>query len=521
MQNSTAAKEAGIPSVIISNFTFDSCYSYLSVSTEAEHAPAKARSVTNGLNLQTSLDRLENVAEHAQIPNGTAAVTFLRNNDSSRDAVTEPAAKDNCDEEAEQPIPSEYLEPLVSQAIADYANASLLLRLPGAIPIPAFDLDVPLPAPRWTDLKAHSFNSDIMSLLSRDTDTIPCDGKLGLPSDLPAHATRRVKNTPLITRPISDDVYTLEARRRLLSSIGVPEHEQEIGNTRILVVSFGGQSIPKPTSRPPSRAHSPALSFSQFKISDGTKEARQSPIHPSTGSFSGYENGRSRSTGLQAQQEQHPSRNPITSPPNGRRPSAVDRSAAGQEAIAASSAESTTSAPSMQRVVTQEHIYLPGAPPALHQVDWSKVQSEQARRYASHPANHRRRVSIELHPTFSPETSPVVDTEFDVDEENLLPSGWIAIVCGLSAKDLEQDDLPAGFYAAPRDVYVPDLTATCDVLLGKLVSWATLTLGDTSSLNLMIPALLFDRDMGLAARLWPPRHLSSTFPVRCSWKNLA
>jgi len=57
----------------------------------------------------------------------------------------------------------------------------------------------------------------------------------------------------------------------------------------------------------------------------------------------------------------------------------------------------------------------------------------------------------------------------------LLPDEtWIAIVCGVSKEqwntgDEDGDDgLPAGFYVAPKDVYMPDLTAIADVLLGKL-----------------------------------------------------
>lgn len=55
-------------------------------------------------------------------------------------------------------------------------------------------------------------------------------------------------------------------------------------------------------------------------------------------------------------------------------------------------------------------------------------------------------------------------------EAGLLPHGWIAIVCGLSGDNNEiRNNLPDGFYASEKDVYVPDLTATADVVLGKLV----------------------------------------------------
>jgi len=57
-------------------------------------------------------------------------------------------------------------------------------------------------------------------------------------------------------------------------------------------------------------------------------------------------------------------------------------------------------------------------------------------------------------------------------EASLLPDeSWIAVVCGVSKEQLEQDEdeLPDNFFVAPRDVYMPDLTAVANVLLGKLV----------------------------------------------------
>lgn len=389
--DSAAAQRAGIPSVIISNFTFDSCYSYLSVSTEADHAAL----------------RLSDVAESLTISEGSSP-------SSSSSKVPFPAIE----EESEPPIPAEYLAPLVKRAIQDYANASLLLRLPGAIPIPAFDQDVHLPAPLWTDLKSHSFNGRIMDLLARDPSLIPCNGETSHTNGTSngAKGKRRVVDTPLITRPVSKDVYSQEARHKLLNSLDIPEEKHD---AKILVVSFGGQSIPHPASRPPSPL-----------------AERDIAHHPT------------------ASNKVHQLNGALSPPP--------------------SAASNGTQAASMQRVITQNHMYLPGAPPALHQIDpsTSKRQSALSPRSvdpASSRKNHRRRISIELQPTFSTETSPVLDTEFDMDESNLLPPGWIAVVCGLSSKN-PQEELPPDFYAAPRDIYVPDLTAICDVLLGKLVS---------------------------------------------------
>lgn len=61
----------------------------------------------------------------------------------------------------------------------------------------------------------------------------------------------------------------------------------------------------------------------------------------------------------------------------------------------------------------------------------------------------------------------------DEVEARLLPDdSWIAIVCGVSKEQWLNpgEDVPEGFYVAPRDVYMPDLTLLGDCLLGKLVS---------------------------------------------------
>jgi hypothetical protein len=67
-------------------------------------------------------------------------------------------------------------------------------------------------------------------------------------------------------------------------------------------------------------------------------------------------------------------------------------------------------------------------------------------------------------PDDSAESSPIED---DLDMPQLIPDGWIAIVCGVS-KNWGEEDLPERFFVAPKDVYMPDVTAMGDVLLGKL-----------------------------------------------------
>ncbi|BGP34557.1 hypothetical protein JCM10296v2_006379 [Rhodotorula toruloides] len=295
-----AAAGAGTPAIIISNFTFDSCYSYLS---------------------------------HPSLPSSTSTET------------------------PEPPLNPAILDPLVDQTIADYACASLLLRLPGVIPLPAFDSDVPMPSGRWVSDDRTTFVPEIEAILSRPTSTIPS-----------TQQGRKVVDVPLIVRPPSPAANTPEFRSELLSSMGVPDY---LLDSKVLLVSFGGQAIPRPRSRPPSSLSSP-----------------------------------------------------------------IRRSI------------SATSSLSLDL-----------------------------------PQNERR-------------------------EAGLLPKGWIAIVTGLSGGDNAiRDDLPYGFFASEKDVYVPDLTWVADCVLGKLGYG---TCSETLSCRtpfIYVPRPLFVEEFGLK-RLMQARGVS-------------
>jgi len=75
----------------------------------------------------------------------------------------------------------------------------------------------------------------------------------------------------------------------------------------------------------------------------------------------------------------------------------------------------------------------------------------------------------------STHSSDTANTEIEgQDGAGLLPDkNWIAVICGVSKEqwNAENEDggLPEGFYVASRDVYMPDLVAVGDVVLGKLV----------------------------------------------------
>lgn len=223
---------------------------------------------------------------------------------------------------SEPPLPRDVLDPLVDQAVSDYACATLLLRLPGVIPLPAFDVDVPMPSGLWVSQDRTSFVPEVERILSRPPSEIPTvkDG------------SKKVVDVPLIVRPPSPQANTPEFRRDLLASMGVPP---ELLESRVVLVSFGGQAIPRPRSRPPSPLSSPIMQRSASAVSTASLE-----------------------------------------PP---------------------------------RDATRE--------------------------------------------------------------AGLLPKGWIAIVTGLSGgNNAIREDLPYGFFASEKDVYVPDLTWVADCVLGKLVS---------------------------------------------------
>lgn len=145
-----AAAAVGIPSAIISNFTFDTVYSYLCT---------------------------------------------LRHVDGEANA---------------------HLMSLVAKVIKDYRNAALLLRLPGYIPLPAFD-EVELPSVRWTDDNDHPAKKRRI-IAGRDT-----------------RFPRRVVDTQLVVRKART------SKEQVLASVGITP-EIASGN-KILLVSFGGQNL--------------------------------------------------------------------------------------------------------------------------------------------------------------------------------------------------------------------------------------------------------------------------------------
>ena len=376
--SSLAAHKARVPSVLITNFTFDSIYSLLSASF-VEQFPS----------------------QHLANPTSSA------------------------DHPPDDPIPEATLSPLVQQIFDGYRHADMLLLLPGAIPIPSFSISPSLPSTRWIDPNTRLFKPEVVRNLVQDPHAYTLHPSIPFPPnglDAPPVAKpkpRSARLAPLLVRSPNDDVYTPEGRSAFLSSIGISREHHDPANTKILIVSFGGQVFHKPSrSRTPSRPPSPNRRLEQ-----------QDEL--SSNSFT-----------CQLSQELN-----LLSEGN--------------------------SSETRGQVFGPLHIFVPGAPaPAA-------MMSPVIPTFTTIPPT----------PTlgdFSNGDASVEQENADVRSLMLPDASWIAIVCGVAdshewkirRRDAistgefsreEDDDLPEGFYIAPRDVYMPDLMAVGDVLLGKLV----------------------------------------------------
>ncbi len=389
---SAAANAAGIPSVLITNFSFDSVFSYLS---------------TPFIDSTESFDSLQPTMS------------------------TKPLLPPDV------PIPIEELQPLVEQLRQGYRCADLLLRLPGNIPMPSFAMRPDLPSQDWVDRQTMEFTPEIVEHLVDTPSTYALWPQVPFPPEYPPkRLPRSVVNAPLLVRSPDPSVYTPEGRSRLLSSLGVPVDRHNPETTKILIVSFGGQIFHKPHSH----SRSPSA----------TGTPRPPVLTPST-LINGVE--------------------PLPKDVLGRKPKHLSLKEDPGCAIDSLSDALRTSLVtafnqgSPRVIQDRSHgtskLIIPGAPPA------SIPNSPMT---ASNPMFNT------IPPTPKVDsTTTFFDIEEAVDEEEigrLLPDdSWIAIVCGVS-KDWAKEDgeeMPDSFYVAPKYVYMPDLTAAADVLLGKLV----------------------------------------------------
>ncbi|KAL0565423.1 hypothetical protein V5O48_016597 [Marasmius crinis-equi] len=513
-----AAKAAGIPSILVTNFTFDSVYSYLSTTFIDVEQPSHQEQQLAELLLPTDI-----------------------------------------------PIPHSVVEPLVRQIHDGYRHADLLLLLPGQIPIPSFSTFPPLPSPAWVDLQTHAFDDDIInsidpSVLVRATETESDDRELDVvndsnngrsstipplyphipfPPNTALHAKssagcfkRRVLRAPLLVRSPAapsrdpaqekDSVYTPEGRARLLSSIGVPENRHDPEKTKILVVSFGGQVFRRPVSGRSTPRRRSGSSSPKIKPSVSSKKAiglGLTGVAETPELDNDFTRSHSRSSTAQS--------SPRPSPPMSRSSSSgsivhAERSFTPLDhrdinpdprprplrLISTGPAESGAGSPG-------QAMWIPGAPsPAL--VPSSILFSPSVPPPVDEESDDSEgEISFQVVPATPacPEEDDSETTEenfWDAEEgedaltPSLLPDeSWIAVVCGVSKEQWEKDQegedggLPENFYVAPKDVYMPDLTAAADVLLGKIGYGTVAECVDSKTPVVFVPRPLFIEEHGL------------------------
>ena len=347
------------------------------------------------------------------------------------------------------PVPPSDLAPLVEEMHRGYRCADLLLLLPGSIPIPSFCASPTFEAQNWVDPQTQRFRPEIVAHLTQTTLPSLTECQPALPfatvsaSDLnyEHRLERMVMRAPLIVRlpAMKPSVYTPAGRSKFLSSIGIPCEYHDPRHTRILVVSFGGQIFRRPLSRPAN------------KRSSGNRSPCRESSPPRQ---EGTNNNAELMTGSPASQ-------------SGKMTTA-DHFDNFSLNLGSDDESSTSSGPIMTspRLATPSHLWFPGAPPV------TRVPSLPA---SPQPKAHSKFAMTLLAPT------PLLDQGGNafpsaVEDEGpfLLPdASWIAVVCGVSREQWNglgcDVELPDGFFIAPRYVYMPDLMAVADVLLGKLV----------------------------------------------------
>ncbi|KAF9453486.1 hypothetical protein P691DRAFT_771456 [Macrolepiota fuliginosa MF-IS2] len=592
-----AAKSAALPSILITNFTFDSVYSYLATSF---------------------------VDTPSTLPSAPSNTTL---------SPSPSASSTNSDQLfPDEPIPDSVLQPLVSQLHAGYQHADLLLRLPGHIPIPSFFSQPALPSPQWVNPDLNNFFEHVAHHLLTPLDATS-QSALHTPKPFPNSNTtipRSVRAAPLLVRPPSPTIYTPEGRANFLQKTGLPDFD----GMKILVVSFGGQAFKRPPgsrtnsrmqSRNPSKealtlsTRSSGLSINsdvtnlqsdikkpqskrsskdnrsshrtfasldkialkpinmnmnagnadvgnamhldleaidkglrthiKSKSSDTTKRAPMCQLNHSTYSDSSDS----------SQQDSDPEGTPSSaffSPSSNTTP--TSRGGTGSPAKRRHTLprrrNPSHDLSTPKRLATPSHILIPGAPPAskppftlLRTPTLNKGPGPQEKAVevllpemcvipatpttptprSGAGAGARTSKYGNMHSP-SPlsnyfgkdESIDVSDADADAssndsslstqdsceeDDDNivgLLPDeNWIAVICGVSKEqwnaENEEGGLPEGFYVAPRDVYMPDLIAVGDVVLGKLGYGMTSECVDACTPFVYVSRPLFIEEHGL------------------------
>ena len=418
----------------------------------------------------------------------------------------------------DKPILPEEISPLVDQVHAGFRCADLLLRLPGAIPIPSFTKYPSLPSPDWVDVSTQSFIPEVVHHL-KEPSSCPLHPSIPFPlvsqdrAKIPS-PTRSIIQSPLLVRPPNPSVYTPEGRSQFLSSIGIPTFAHNPDKTRILIVSFGGQIFHAPRSRSPSPAPSrPGTPNHSPRRSERCKQAMldRSPDRPhipiagltlTDGALiRGIRLSPHRTKGKLTINTEEPAPKESTiigSPATGvltdltNSPTRRNTTPYSQPPKASALRRRSDS----QRIATDQHLWLPGAPSAVRKSEFASPITQYTPVFGATGSPifppvlpvvittpptpltavpqecDQNPVEYVCHPRCPGGLMNACRASTDLMEiPRLLPEDWIAVVCGASKeRDEDTEHLPEGFYIAPKDVYMPDLIAVADVLLGKLVS---------------------------------------------------
>ncbi|KAI0671425.1 hypothetical protein C8Q78DRAFT_1153157 [Trametes maxima] len=441
-----AANDAGIPSILITNFSFDSVYSYLATSFIDE--PPKQ--------------------------------------DPTLDALVPPPASSQEELAPDVPVPLEELRPLVDQIVSGYRCADLLLRLPGAIPLPSFAITPGLPSSEWVDMDTRTFKQSVIDHLVQPPSTYKLHSQIPFPNSyLPKPLPREVRSAPLLVRPTDPKIYTPEGRSRLLDSIGVPAHLHNPDQTKILIVSFGGQVFHKPHSRSHSRTPSKSVTPS------ASHRSPNGSMHPSDHPIPLME---TQDSVADPEWHAHALSDALKNASLGR-----------PDGPSLNSENSLRILPTHLTLEPEHHATRPrghsqlrvaGAPPAAVPTSPRLPSQAQMPAFVTIPPTPRPADGFD-----APEPGwGVTEAEGMEEEASILPdASWIAIVCGVP-KDWGREDgeeLPEGFFVAPRDVYMPDLTAAADVLLGKLGYGTVSECVDACTPFVYVPRPLFIEEHGL------------------------
>ncbi|KAF5391511.1 hypothetical protein D9757_002458 [Collybiopsis confluens] len=492
-----AAKAAGIPSILITNFTFDSVYSYLATSF---------------------IDRQQSVH-----PDGTLAL------------------------DPDIPVLNSLLDPLVSEIHTGYRSADLLLLLPGHIPIPSFSNQFSLPATKWVDTTDNRFYPEVtehlMQLIERPEecslhDYIPFPPNTALAQRSKSIA-RKILPMPLLVRPPSssdgESPYSSAGRARILQSANVPPGLHDPEKIKVLVVSFGGQVLKWPgrknhiEAQTRERIVSSKKKVSQriglgvdFKVDKKSQLPQLHISQPIEVTVRPLELQDHRDIDPQpvhsprlatlshifipgAPPAANPLGSPLVSSPRGVRdnaPGAIlspylksdKRIEKENESEYLSSAFSPVRSPLNPAVFYPliDVLNVPHSPAAVMNA------SPKCGEAAGEPDP----TSVD---GFGADVEDMnLDDQIDVlNIPQLLPdSNWIAIVCGASQEQREDTSgLPDNFYLAPKDIYMPDLTAVADVLLGKLGYGTVAECIDAGTPMVYVSRPLFIEELGLRALL--------------------